>query len=354
LTLDRYIGRLVAVPAFAAFALLILLVSAFNAALLLRDAAYSRIPFDYIAKLILLRNITAAEVLLPTALYVAVLATFNQWHRDREAFACYAAGISPRRMSRTVSLLCLVTCLIVAGFSLFARPWAYAASYRLDAAAAELSTDAMQPDRFYTFGDTIVLSAREIDRSASIMRGVFMQNRLSQGVQIVHADTGRMHPPADGQRRLELSHGTIHWLSDGDFEERIAEFETLVYFAPTEPEEGVRSRRRAATTAELAASEGPKEIAELQWRLLLPVTAFFMTLVAIELARALPGSSPYPRFIAGLVTYAAIFNLAAVGRTWVENGQVGALPGMLWVPLVSAAVLLLLRQLPALSLSRPQ
>jgi hypothetical protein len=50
------------------------------------------------------------------------------------------------------------------------------------------------------------------------------------------------------------------------------------------------------------------------------------------------------------VTYGAIFNLTAVRRTWVENGQA---PRML-VPVVSAAVLLLLRRLPALSLSRPQ
>jgi lipopolysaccharide export system permease protein len=98
-----------------------------------------------------------------------------------------------------------------------------------------------------------------------------------------------------------LSHGTIHWLSDDNFEERIAEFDTLVYYAPTEAEEGVRSRRRAATTFELANSDGPKEIAELQWRLLLPVTAFFMTLVAIELARALPARVRI-RAIAGLVT----------------------------------------------------
>ena len=84
-----------AIVALAGFALLILMVSAFNAAALLSDAAYSRIPMNQIFKLIGLRDLITAEVLLPTALYMGVLTTLNQWHRDREAYALYGAGVLP-------------------------------------------------------------------------------------------------------------------------------------------------------------------------------------------------------------------------------------------------------------------
>jgi lipopolysaccharide export LptBFGC system permease protein LptF len=83
------------------------------------------------------------------------------------------------------------------------------------------------------------------------------------------------------------------------------------------------------------------------------VIAFFMTLIAVEISRAMPGSSPYPRFIAGIAVYALVFNVAAAGRTWVENGQIGAMPGMLWVPVATAALFLVVRQLPSVSLRRP-
>ncbi len=91
---------------------------------------------------------------------------------------------------------------------------------------------------------------------------------------------------------------------------------------------GTHLRRREQTTRVAYAQRwygtgNPKERAELQWRVCLPVIAFFMTLIAVEIARTLPGSSAYPRLLAGIVVYAVVFNLAAAGRTWLENDQVG-------------------------------
>ncbi len=63
-------------------------------------------------------------------------------------------------------------------------------------------------------------------------------------------------------------------------------------------------KRRASPTRDLVVATSPKERAELQWRICLPVIAFFMALIAVEISRALPGSSPYPRFIAGIAVYA--------------------------------------------------
>jgi hypothetical protein len=173
LTLDRYVARLVAVPTFAAFALLILLVSAFNAALLLRDAAYSRIPFDYIAQLILLRNITAAEVLLPTY-STRYPRDVNQRHREREAFVCYAAGIcrsacpapsvcSSRHPPGGCRLLCSLASPTPRAIDSMPRP---PASHRFDSRLV----------RWVRRDDRAV--GTEIDRRASLMRGVFMQNRV--------------------------------------------------------------------------------------------------------------------------------------------------------------------------------
>jgi lipopolysaccharide export LptBFGC system permease protein LptF len=84
-----------------------------------------------------------------------------------------------------------------------------------------------------------------------------------------------------------------------------------------------------------------------------PLIALLMTLIAVELARALPGSSPYPRLLAGIAVYTIVFNLAAVGRTWLENDRVGPIPGMLWVPLFTALLYVAVRQLPAVSMRRP-
>ena len=352
--IDRYLIRLVLLPTLVGFALLILLVSAFNAAALLRDAAYSRIPINEIFTLIGLRDLIAAEVLLPTSLYMGVLTTMNQWHRDREAFALYGAGVLPERAAYPVWFIALILCLCVAGLSLYARPWAYAESYRLDAASSQLTTDAMQPNQFYTFGDNVVLTAASIDRRADVMHGVFIQSRDAQNVRVIRSDSGRIFGAQGSSRqRIELQQGISYALSETSRADKRSEFQGLTYYAPSQQLSDVQNKRRASPTRELVTATSPKERAELQWRMCLPVIAFFMALIAVEISRALPGSSPYPRFIAGIIIYAVVFNVAAAGRTWVENGQVHEMPGMLWVPLLTALLFLVVRQLPSVSLRRP-
>ena len=153
--------------------------------------------------------------------------------------------------------------------------------------------------------------------------------------------------------RIELQNGISYSINESSRADRTSQFEGLVYYAPSEPISDVQNKRRAAPTQDLGLATSPKERAELQWRFCLPVIAFFMALIAVEISRSLPGSSPYPRFIAGIVVYAVVFNVAAAGRTWVENGQVAYVPGMLWVPVATALLFLVVRQLPSVSLRRP-
>jgi len=346
--------RLVLVPTLTGFALLILLVSAFHAGVLLRDAAYSRIPLNQVLTLIGLRDLIAADVLLPTSLYIGVLTTLNQWHRDREAFALYGAGVWPTRVARPVWLIAFLVSLFVAGLSWYARPWAFAESYRLDAAADELATSAMQPDRFYTFGGSVVLSAAEIDRKADQMHGVFVETAGPEQIRVIRADSGKIHA-TEGNRRqyIELQHGVSYSISESGRADRVTSFTSLAYYAPGQAAIDVENKRRALPTAALVHATDLKERAEFQWRMCLPMIALLMTFIVVEIARAMPGSSPYPRFLAGIAVYTIVFNLAAVGRTWVENGRVAPIPGMWWVPVFTAMLYVLVRQLPVVSMRRP-
>jgi lipopolysaccharide export system permease protein len=355
LIVDRYLIRLVLLPTLAGFALLILLVSAFHAGVLLRDVAYSRMPLGQVLTMIGLRDLIAAEVLLPTSLYIGVLTTLNQWHRNREAFALYAAGVIPDRVSRPVWLIAFVVCACVAALSLYVRPWAFAETYRLDAAADQLSTSAMLPDHFYSFGGTVVLSAAAIDRDADVMQGVFIETTAPDQTRVIRAESGQIHGAQGNSRQyIELERGISYSISESTRADRTSSFEELVYYAPAQATVDVENKRRALRTATLIDATAPKERAEFQWRVCLPLIALLMTLIAVELARALPGSSPYPRFLAGIAVYMIVFNLAAVGRTWLENDQVGPIPGMLWVPLLTALFYIGVRQLPSVSMRRPE
>lgn len=352
--IDRYVFRLVIIPSLAGFGLLLLLVTAFNAGELLRDPAVSQFPASYLIEMLLMRDIIASEVLLPTAIYVGLLVTMIHWHRDREAWAFYAAGVTPGRLARPIIIISCTLALIIALLSLVVRPWAYAQTYALDNAALHLSTDVMLPHQFYSWSDQLVISAAEIDHDTGEMRRVFAQDRGPAGVRIIRAARGRiLAPDTDRRQRIELSHGTSYWVEHSREGDRGTRFERLVYVSPPLEENDPQSKRRARPTRALFGATQPKEIAELQWRLSMPWLALFVTLLGGELTRALPGSNVYARYLLGIGMYAVVFNVAAIGRTWVENGQVAPMPGMYWVPALTAAAYLVLRRLPRLSLARP-
>ena len=71
------------------------------------------------------------------------------------------------------------------------------------------------------------------------------------------------------------------------------------------------------------------DLAELQWRLTTPLATVFLALLGIPLSRAVPRQGRY-------------YNVKIVAMVWVERGKVGPLPGLLWVDVLLALVVVLL------------
>ena len=91
-------------------------------------------------------------------------------------------------------------------------------------------------------------------------------------------------------------------------------------------------RRKARATALLLGATSKKDIAELQWRLALPLIAFFLPLIALRLGYQAPGRSGYGRIWMALAVYLLIFLLTSALRTAVENDQLAPNPGLFLMP----------------------
>jgi lipopolysaccharide export system permease protein len=353
--IDRYVSRSVIVRTLTGFGLLVGLISAYYTSLLLRDAAMARIPSEHVLVLLGLRDIIASEVILPTALFGAVLVTLTYLHRDREAYAMYAAGVAPERIARTMWVLAILFSVGVAVLSTFARPWAYRTGYELQQQGSMLNASRMRPGKFYPWGDNLVLSAAEIESGSERLGKVFVQRRTPGITHVIRAEHGRILAADEERQRIELASGYGYWLADDSTGlDREAAFDRLVYFAQAPDEPTKALGRRARSTLELSTSTVPRDIAEFQWRFSMPLIALFVTMLATRLGRVLPGRSPYPRFALGIILYAVVFNLGTLARTWVESGTVATFPGLYWVPAVIAGAYWAVGRIPRLSLSRPR
>ena len=84
-------------------------------------------------------------------------------------------------------------------------------------------------------------------------------------------------------------------------------------------------------TAALIGSRDPKLLAELHWRLGLPVMTLVLTALAIPLGRLRPRQGRYAHVWVAALVFALYANLALAARTWLARGQIAPAFGLWWV-----------------------
>jgi lipopolysaccharide export system permease protein len=343
--LERYVVREIAKAAAGVSAILVVVFVSYLLARYLADVVDGLLPARTIAFLILLRTAIALEVLLPITLFLGVVMALGRLHTDSEIVAMSALGVSPARVLRAVGGLALVLAVGVGTLSLLVRPWAYDKSYRLRAeAGAEVDLDRIKAGRFYARqrGEYVVFA--ESDNPADgRLAGVFVHREEGGIRQVIFAERAYQRvDPVSGNRTLVVLRGRHYRISPGEGRDRIVGFDRIEM--PLRPEEvGVPDyRRKAAPSSTLARSSDRMDLAELQWRLTTPLATVLLALLGVPLSRAVPRQGRHARFAAAVLAYAAYYNLKSVAKTWVERGAVGPVPGLWWVDVLLAAVVVLL------------
>ena len=119
---------------------------------------------------------------------------------------------------------------------------------------------------------------------------------------------------------------------------------------PLEPKKNLSQKYRvkAASTGTLARSDDSEEIAEFQWRLSTPVATILLALIGVPLSRSSPRHGKYAKITTAVVIFAIYYNLSALTKKWVERGILDTIPGIWWIQLLLAGLLLVLLWQPAM------
>jgi lipopolysaccharide export system permease protein len=84
-------------------------------------------------------------------------------------------------------------------------------------------------------------------------------------------------------------------------------------------------------TAGLISSSDPTHVAELHWRIGVPLATLILALIAVPLSRIQPRQGRYGRLMIGLLVFIIYFNLLSAGKAWIEQGTVSGSVGLWWV-----------------------
>ena len=331
--LDRYILREVA-QTWAAVTMVLLFILLTNQfAQVLGDVAKDRLPKDAVFQVIGLTGLQYLTIVVPIGLFLSIMLALGRLYRDSEMPAMMACGVGSGRIYRSLMWLVVPLALGVGWLAMDIGPKALTAVDRIGMAAqrqADLAS--IEPGKFTTGAEGTVIYAERVIGPGSV-ENVFLQRRTETGgVEVVVAERGEQVESEDADTRFfVLRNGRRYEGLPGTTDFRVMEFveHGIPYRLPkvSQPDE----RPRAMTTLALMKSRSSDKVAELQWRIGVPLATLILGILAVPLSRSQPRQGRYGRLAVGLLVFIIYFNLLSAGKAWVEQEVVPAAVGMWWV-----------------------
>ena len=177
-----------------------------------------------------------------------------------------------------------------------------------------------------------VVYAESVLRSG-VVGNVFLQRRIESGeVEVVVAARGEQRDSADRNTRYIVLHDGKRYLGvPGTGKFAVIEFgeHGIPYRLPAVSEAQLEAS--AMPTRDLLTSGDPEQVAELQWRISIPLATFILGILAVPLSRSKPRQGRYGKIAIGLLVFIIYFNLMSAGRAWLEQGAVSPALGLWWV-----------------------
>ncbi|MFQ5633925.1 MAG: LPS export ABC transporter permease LptF [Gammaproteobacteria bacterium] len=331
--LDRYIFREVA-QTWAAVTLVLLFILLTNQfARVLGDVAKDRLPKDAVFQVIGLTGLQYLTIVIPIGLFLSIMLALGRLYRDSEMPAMMACRVGPGGIYRPLMWLVIPLSLAVGWLATDLGPKALTAVDRIGVEAKrEADLASIEPGTFTAGSDGTVVYAERVIGPGSV-ENVFLQRRTeSGGVEVVIADRGEQMQVEDADTRYFVLHdGRRYEGMPGTSEFLVMEFAEhgIPYRLPDVSD--ADERPRAMSTLDLMKSGSSDLVAELQWRIGVPLSTLILGILAVPLSRSQPRQGRYGRLAVGLLVFIIYFNLLSAGKSWVEQEAVPAAVGLWWV-----------------------
>jgi lipopolysaccharide export system permease protein len=283
-------------------------------------------------------------VLLSVSLFLSVLLTLTRCYRDSEMVVWFSSGIGLTRWIRPVLGYAIPVTALIALFSLVLTPWALSKAdeykRRLDS-RDDVSAATPGAFRESKLADRVFF-LEEVDIQKKRVSNIFVRSVQNGREGTMVAKEGLQETAPNGDRFLVMLNGTRYEGFPGQADFRIVEFER--YAMRIEPAE-LRQERpnlKAYSTLYLLQNPTTWNLAELEWRIGLPLSALILALLAIPLSYVNPRAGRSLNLITAVVIYMVYNNMISVTNSWVGRGKMSAAAGLWGIHLLMFALMLVL------------
>ncbi|WP_372871937.1 LPS export ABC transporter permease LptF [Shewanella sp.] len=305
----------------------------------LADASDGEFPASLVVTLLGLNLPYLAVLVLPLSLFLGILLAHGRMYSENEMVVFHGVGVSEWYVTRVTLLLAVLNMLFTGYLSLFVTPWAEERQNQvLEKAQSEAGLAALVQGRFQTSPDgRAVLFVEKIGKDNELEK-VFVAQlpdpEDEQGqVNLVSAKGGKVVEDASGGQQLKLSDGVRYQGSPSRLDYQVLEFGG---YGMQIKEQEVDERRRkmsALPLEQLVKQNTPEAVAELHWRLAIPLAIPLMTLIAVPMARVNVRQGKFAKMLPAILLYLGYFGLMVAGRKALEDEVIPAYLGMWWIHL---------------------
>jgi lipopolysaccharide export system permease protein len=311
---------------------------------LLGQAATGKVLSEGVLALLGFSALNYLPVLLSLTLFVTVLMTLSRSYRDSEMVIWFGSGLSLLAWVRPVLLFAAPLVTLVAVLSLFLSPWAVgkAEEYRrqmntrdeASRVAPGVFREASNADR--------VFFVEEIAGDQTNVQNVFISQMQDGRLGIVVSKRGYRETAENGDRFVVLLDGRRYEGVPGEPDFKVMDFQRYALKIEAPENRGEQGTPKGTSTLGLLGERNTANLAELLWRISLPISALILALLAIPLSFVNPRASRSVNLIFALLTYMVYANLLSIVQAWVSQGRLAFQVGWWAVHAAMLAVLVLL------------
>lgn len=326
------------------FAILLAIIVLTQLIRLLGESVGGTLPVEAVLVLLGFSALNYLPILLSISLFLSVLLTLTRSYSDSEMVVWFSAGMSLKRWMRPVVWYALPVVSIIALLSLVLAPWAMSKvdeirlklESRDDVAVAAPGTfrESRQADRVFFLENAV--------SGSSHVGNIFVQSVQQGKVGTMVAREGLQETAPNGDKFIVLLNGTRHEGTPGQLDYKVVEFERYAMRVETVESKNKPPNPKAYTTLFLLENQTSWNLSEFNWRVGLPISAVILALLAIPFSFVNPRAGRSLNLIGALVLYMVYNNLLSVINTWVGQGKVAPVFGLLGLHMVMIAVMVLM------------
>lgn len=322
-------------------------------------AAAGKISSEILLQIVVLQIPYLLGLLLPVGLFLGILLAYGRLYVESEMTVLSACGFS-RKALLAVTLKCaLLVAVLVGILTLYVSPELVAYVNRLKSSTqANILLQTIVPGRFQVSPDgRLVYYIEKVSKDRKTAYNIFVAQqekvkpdstqvawrvtRAQEGYQTLNTLT---HEPF-----IVAKEGYQYVGIPGQKEFNIIEFLRYGIKIPEQEETGILRKTEWSGMSSQALWTNRQDLdalAELEWRVAIPLSVPVLAFLAVPLSRVPPRRGRFAQLLPAILVYTVFANMMFVTRDWIEEGIIPGWIGFGWlhISLIILAIFLMMNK----------